>query len=126
MASYLARSGLRVVLFEEEALAKRPLLLREPFLPTGLEVEGPIERVFSELGVPLGERRQVARSQVSLQVALPGCRIDVGPGIDDRPFAVFRASRIPPNDPGLAGRVLVPLDPQPAGAPAPTRPGDLK
>ncbi len=50
----------------------------------------------------------------------------LGPGIEDRPYAVFRASRIPPNDPGLAGRVLVPLDPQPAWAPAPTRPGHLQ
>jgi hypothetical protein len=36
------------------------------------------------------------------------------PRIDERPFAVFRATRIPPNHPALAGRTLVPLDPQPA------------
>jgi hypothetical protein len=36
------------------------------------------------------------------------------PRIDERPFAVFRATRIPADDPGLAGRTLAPLDPQPA------------
>ena len=45
----------------------------------------------------------------------------LGPGIDKLPFAVFRASRIPPDHPGLAGRTLAPLDPQPAWAPAAER-----
>ncbi len=35
------------------------------------------------------------------------------PGIEDWPYAVFRATRIPPDHPGLAGRSLRPLDPQP-------------
>lgn len=35
------------------------------------------------------------------------------PGLDTRPFATFRATKISPNHPGLVGRVLVPLDPQP-------------
>jgi hypothetical protein len=36
------------------------------------------------------------------------------PRIDERPFAVFRATRIPAEHPALAGRALAPLDPQPA------------
>jgi hypothetical protein len=36
------------------------------------------------------------------------------PRIDERPFALFRATRIPADHPGLAGRTLAPLDPQPA------------
>lgn len=36
-----------------------------------------------------------------------------GPGIEDRPFAVFRADRIARDHPGLAGKSLAPLDPQP-------------
>jgi hypothetical protein len=36
------------------------------------------------------------------------------PRIDERPFAVFRATRIPADHPGLAGRALAPLEPQPA------------
>jgi hypothetical protein len=35
------------------------------------------------------------------------------PRIDERPFALFRATRIPADHPGLAGRALAPLDPQP-------------
>jgi hypothetical protein len=36
------------------------------------------------------------------------------PRLEDRPFAVFRATRIPADHPALAGRELRPLDPQPA------------
>jgi hypothetical protein len=46
-----------------------------------------------------------------------------GPGMDGRPYAVFRASRIPKDHPGLSDRVLVPLEPQPERA-DPPRPAD--
>ena len=36
------------------------------------------------------------------------------PGLDERPYAVFRATRIPADHPGLANRKLHALDPQPA------------
>ncbi len=36
------------------------------------------------------------------------------PRIDERPFAVFRATRVPADSPELVGRTLAPLDPQPA------------
>jgi hypothetical protein len=36
------------------------------------------------------------------------------PRIDERPFSLFRATRIPTDHPALAGRTLAPLDPQPA------------
>jgi hypothetical protein len=35
------------------------------------------------------------------------------PGTEQFPYASFRATKIPPDHPGLAGRVLVPLEPQP-------------
>jgi hypothetical protein len=35
------------------------------------------------------------------------------PDLDETPHAVFRASRIPADHPGLAGRSFTPLDPQP-------------
>lgn len=38
------------------------------------------------------------------------------PRAGERPFAAFRATRIPPDHPALAGRTLAPLDPQPAWA----------
>jgi hypothetical protein len=37
----------------------------------------------------------------------------VPPGAADHPYGVFRATRIGPDHPALAGRKLVPLDPQP-------------
>ena len=76
-ATYLARAGLRVVLVEEECLAKRPPLLREPFALSGLESDGPAQRVMRELALPLIEQRRVAQQDVSLQVLLPRARIDV-------------------------------------------------
>jgi hypothetical protein len=39
------------------------------------------------------------------------------PGLEDAPYAVFRAARIPPDHPGLRGRTLAPLAPQPSSAP---------
>lgn len=45
------------------------------------------------------------------------------PGLDQLPYAVFRASRIPPDHPGLAGRDLAPLDPQPVWPPVPSPDG---
>jgi hypothetical protein len=44
------------------------------------------------------------------------------PGLDQNPYAVFRATRIPPDHPALAGRALVALDPQPPGFDARTEP----
>jgi hypothetical protein len=35
-------------------------------------------------------------------------------GTGDRPYAVFRATRIPRDHPALEGRSLTPLEPQPA------------
>ena len=43
----------------------------------------------------------------------------LGPGIDERPYAVFRATRIPPDHPALRGKELKPLAPQPKWAPPP-------
>jgi hypothetical protein len=79
-AAYLARSGLRVVLVEEDCLAKRPPLLREPFALSGLESEGPAHRVMRELALPLIEQRSVVQREVALQVLLPRARVDLHAG----------------------------------------------
>jgi len=93
-ATYLARAGLRVVLVEEECLAKRPPLLREPFVLSGLESEGPAQRVMRELALPLIEQRRVAHREVSLQVLLPRARVDVHAGRRElaRELAAFQVS----------------------------------
>ncbi len=79
-AAYLARAGLRVTLVEEECLGKRPPLLREPFVLSGLETEGPAHRVMRELALPLIEQRRIAHTEVSLQVLLPRARVDLHAG----------------------------------------------
>jgi hypothetical protein len=79
-AAYLSRAQLRVVVLEEDVLAQRPPLLREPFALTGLERGGPIQAVLEELGVPMIERRELAFEHLALQVALKGARIEVGAG----------------------------------------------
>jgi hypothetical protein len=78
--TYLARAGLRVVLFEEECLAKRPPVLREPFVATGLDTGAPVQRVLRELALPLIEQRRLARDPVPVQVLLPSARIDTRVG----------------------------------------------
>ncbi len=76
-ATYLALAGLRVVVLEEESIVKRPPLLREPFLLTGLERGGPVRRVIEELSVPLIEQRSIRSEDLALQVLAPLARIDV-------------------------------------------------
>jgi len=78
-ASYIARSGLRVVLIEEDVHAKRPPLLREPFLLSGLEPDGWIRRILRELALPLREQQSIRSARPGLQVVLPRARIDVVP-----------------------------------------------
>jgi len=85
-ATYLARAGLRVVMLEESTHRKRPPLLREPFLLPGLGEEGPIRDVLRELAMPLIDQREIRREDVSVQVILPGARVDVFP--DTRALAV--------------------------------------
>jgi hypothetical protein len=36
------------------------------------------------------------------------------PGLEENPFALFRAARVAADHPALAGRHLAPLDPQPS------------
>src|SRR5258706_2007593 len=70
-ATYLARSGLRTVLIEEDALAKRPPLLREPFALSDLATVGPANRVSREPFPPLIKQRRAAQRSVALEVLLP-------------------------------------------------------
>ena len=85
-ATYLARTGLRVVLIEESAQTKRPALLREPFLLPGLAPSGSLAKVLRELALPLLEQREFGQDRISLQVVLPDARIDVAAA--DEEFAM--------------------------------------
>jgi len=81
-ATYIARSGLRVVLIEEDVHAKRPPLLREPFLLSGLESDGWVRRILRELALPLREQQSIQSQRPALQVVLPDARVDVVPDIE--------------------------------------------
>lgn len=85
-ATYLARTGLRVVLVEEDAQVKRPALLRDPFLLPGLASDGSLGKVLRELALPLLEQREFGRDKVSLQAVLADARVDVA--ASDEEFAL--------------------------------------
>ncbi len=78
--TYAARAGLRVTLLEEDAHAKRPPVLREPFLLGASGLSGPLDLVLRELGAGPVERRMLTRDEPALQVALPEAYVDLGGG----------------------------------------------
>lgn len=79
--SFLASKRLRTVLVEEEVHAKRPPMLREPFLLTGLEPGGPVDQVLRDVSITMLDRRDLRAEALAFQLLLPGgARIDVGHG----------------------------------------------
>ncbi len=79
--SFLAGKRLHTILVEEELHAKRPPMLREPFLLSGLEPGGPIDRVLRDVSISMLERRELRYEPLAFQLLLPGgARIDVGRG----------------------------------------------
>jgi hypothetical protein len=74
----LGRAGLRVCVVEEDAAARLPVFLREPFFLPGLAGEGPLDAGLRELGLPPIERRDLVPDAVAFQVLLPDARVEVG------------------------------------------------
>lgn len=74
----LGRAGLRVCVVEEEAAARAPGFVREPFLLPGITGGGPLDRALRELGLPRIERRDLEPQAVSFQVLLPEARVEIG------------------------------------------------
>jgi hypothetical protein len=74
----LGRGGLRVCVVEEEAAARLPVFLREPFLLPGATGGEPLDRALRELGLPRIERRDLEPHPVAFQVLLPDARVEVG------------------------------------------------
>ncbi len=71
----LGMAGLRVLVAEEDAAARTPDLLREPFFTPG----GPVlDGCLRALGVALIDRRALEPQELSYQVLLPESRVDVG------------------------------------------------
>ena len=74
----LAQRGVRVLVIEETCAAKGFFGLREPFLLPDAGPDGVVGTCLRELGVPLIDRRRLVPSDVALQIATPGARIDFG------------------------------------------------
>lgn len=74
----LGMAGARVLVVTEEAAAKTPSLLLEPFYLAGSRPDGVLQACLLALGVPPIERRGSERAELAYQVLLPGARIDVG------------------------------------------------
>jgi hypothetical protein len=74
----LGMAGARVLVVAEEASAKTPPLLLEPFYLAGARPDGVLQACLTALGVPPIERRGSERGELAYQVLLPGARIDVG------------------------------------------------
>jgi hypothetical protein len=74
----LGMAGARVLVVAEEASAKTPPLLLEPFYLAGGRPDGVLQSCLTALGVPPIERRGTERTELAYQVLLPGARIDVG------------------------------------------------
>jgi hypothetical protein len=74
----LGMGGLRVLVIEEEAAARLPDFLREPFFLPGGFGDGIVDACLRSLGIPVTDRRELAASELAYQVLLPDARVDVG------------------------------------------------
>jgi hypothetical protein len=74
----LAMGRLRVLLVEEEAAARLPMRVREPFFLPGAAAGGVLDACLRALALPLIDRRRLLPDPVSYQVVLPDARIDFG------------------------------------------------
>jgi hypothetical protein len=73
-----AQRGHRVLVVEEEANARLPSHVREPFFLGTQGPEGVLDACLAELKLGLRDRRRFERARPSYQVLLPGARLDVG------------------------------------------------
>lgn len=74
----IGMAGARVLVVTEDAAAKTPPLLLEPFFLAGGRADGVLQSCLTALGVPPIERRGTERTELAYQVLFPGARIDVG------------------------------------------------
>lgn len=74
----LAMGRLRVLIVEEEAAARLPVAVREPFLLSGAAPGGVLDACLRALTLPLIDRRRLQPHPIAYQVILPEARIDLG------------------------------------------------
>jgi len=77
-AARISAAGQRVLVVEEEARAKLPATLKEPFFLSGLRDQGILDATLRTLNVPLIDRRRIANERLAYQVAKDPYRLDVG------------------------------------------------
>jgi hypothetical protein len=73
----LAMGRLRVLLVEEEAAARLPATVREPFFLAGSGNGGVLDACLRALTLPLIDRRRLLSEPLAYQVVLPDARVDV-------------------------------------------------
>ena len=74
----LAMGRLRVLIVEEEAAARLPVAVREPFLLSGAAQGGVLDACLRALTLPLIDRRRLQPHPIAYQVILPEARVDLG------------------------------------------------
>ncbi len=74
----LAMGRLRVLLVEEEAAARLPTAVREPFFLAGAAPGGVLDACLRALMLPLIDRRRLQPHPIAYQVILPEARVDLG------------------------------------------------
>jgi hypothetical protein len=77
-AARIGGAGQRVLVVEEEAHAKLPAALREPFFLSGFRDEGVLDACLRALTVPLIDRRRFAAERLAYQVAADPYRLEIG------------------------------------------------
>ena len=73
----LAMGRLRVLVVEEEAAARQPATVREPFFLAGSGAGGVLDACLRALALPLIDRRRLASESLAYQVVMPDARVDV-------------------------------------------------
>ena len=73
----LAMGRLRVLVVEEEAAARQPATVREPFFLAGSGAGGVLDACLRALALPLIDRRRLASEPLAYQVVMPDARVDV-------------------------------------------------
>ena len=77
-AARIGKTGQRVLVVEEDARAKLPPTLREPFFLSGLRDEGVLDACLRALTVPLIDQRRFAAERLAYQIAADPYRLDIG------------------------------------------------
>jgi len=74
----IGMAGARVLVVAEDAAARTPPLLLEPFYAAGARPDGVLQTCLTALGVPPIERRGLERQETAYQVVDREVRVDVG------------------------------------------------